>query len=460
MLAAWTVLLAAVGAGGVMAEGSYQKVATRKLMNGDTLEEYKFPNGLQVLLVPRHQAKVLTYQIWFRVGSVNEKLDPKLKKTGLAHLFEHMMFRGSKRYPDGKFDEITSRLGAERQNATTYFYRTNYYESIPSRNLEPLVELEADRMRDLNLTKDLLEKEKGAVVGELRRHLDSPMSIAWDELMRLSWQEAPYRYTVLGTEEEIKGFTLEEAQYFYKTYYAPNNATIIVVGDTTADKLLPILEKHYGDMKAQEVPHVPVPLEPPQTKERRFESTHPQASSETLLVGYRIPGIDSPDAVPLSLLSTHLSKGMEARLRKLLVDTGIAVRASAGTSSQPDLFEFVVALAEGQTAEKALAILDKEVAALQTTALSKASFERALNQELLALYDDIMNNSDLANWLGEFLMLSGNYMRGFEIIEGYKKLTPADLKQVANKYLQKSGRSVVIVRPEKKAAEAKKKGAA
>lgn len=445
-----------------MAQATYQKVATRKLMNGDTLEEYKFPNGLQLLLVPRHQAKVLTYQIWFRVGSVNEKLDPKLKKTGLAHLFEHMMFRGSKRYPDGKFDEITSRLGGERQNATTYFYRTNYYESIPSRNLEPLVELEADRMRELNLTKDLFEKEKGAVVGELRRHLDSPMSIAWDELMRLAWEQAPYRYTVLGSEEEIKGFTLEEAQYFYKTYYAPNNATIIVAGDVTADKLLPLIDKYYGDMKAQEVPHVPVPVEAAQKKERSFETTHPQATSETLIVGYRVPPIDSPDTVPLSLLSTHLSKGMEARLRKLLVDTGIAVRASAGTSNQPDLFEFFVALAEGQTAEKALAIIDKEVKSLSTTALPKASFERALNQELLALYDDIMNNSELANWLGEYLMLSGNYMRGFEIIDGYKKLTPADLKRVAATYLDKKSRSVVIVRPEKKTSGATKqqKGAA
>jgi len=442
-----------------MAQESYEQVATRKLMNGDTLEEYKFSNGLKVLLIPRHQAKVLTYQIWFRVGSVNEKLDPKLKKTGLAHLFEHMMFRGSKRYPDGKFDEITSRIGGERQNATTYFYRTNYYESIPSRNLEKLVELEADRMHELNLTKDLFEKEKGAVVGELRRHLDSPMALAWDELMKLAWEQAPYRYTVLGSEEEIKGFTLEEAQYFYKTYYAPNNATIIVAGDTTAEQLMPLLAKYYGDFKSQEVPHVPVPTEPAQKKERRLETTHAQATSETLILGYRVPPIDSNDTVPLSLLSTHLSKGMEARLRKVLVDTGIAVRASASTSNQPDLFEFFVSLAEGQTAEKALAIVDKEIKSLQTTALTKASFERALNQELLALYDDIMNNSELANWLGEFLMLSGNYMRGFEIIDGYKKLTPADLKRVAMTYLDKKSRSVVIVRPEKK-SPAPKKGAA
>src|SRR5438128_8810116 len=115
---------------------AYEKVDTKTLFNGDKLFEYKLNNGLRVILVPRHQAKVLTYQIWFKVGSVDEKLDPRLKKTGLAHLFEHMMFRGSKKYPDGKFDEITARIGGDKQNATTYFYRTNYYESIPSNQLE------------------------------------------------------------------------------------------------------------------------------------------------------------------------------------------------------------------------------------------------------------------------------------------------------------------------------------
>src|SRR5690606_16897697 len=127
-----------------------------------TLEEFKLKNGFRVLLVPRHQAQVLTYQVWFDVGSLNEKLDPKLKKTGLAHLFEHMMFRGSEKYPDGMFDQITSRLGAEKQNATTYFYRTNYYESVPSSQLERIIELEADRMANLKIDPQLLEKEKGA----------------------------------------------------------------------------------------------------------------------------------------------------------------------------------------------------------------------------------------------------------------------------------------------------------
>jgi predicted Zn-dependent peptidase len=434
----------------------YEKVSEKKLFNGDTLYEFRLPNKLTVLLVPRHQAKVLTYQTWFDVGSLEEKLDPKLKKTGLAHLFEHMMFRGSEKYPDGKFDEITARLGGDKQNATTYFYRTNYFESVPSSQLERIMELESDRMANLKLTKELFEKEKGAVVGELRRHLDNPGTMAFDELNRTAYQVAPFRYTVIGTEDEIKGFTLEEGQYYYKTYYAPNNATLIVIGDTTEEQLMPLVKKYYGEMKMQSVPHGQIPAEPKQKKERKVELTHPQATSEMLVVGYHVPSIQSPDTVPLSLLSTHLSRGTEAQLRKLLVDKGIAVGASANASNKPDIFEFVVQMAEGHKAEEALRIVDKEIASLQKKKIGKQNFERALNQELLNLYGDITDNSELGNWLGEYLMISGDYMRGFQIIEDYKKVTEADVMRVSKDYLRKDNRSVVILRP----AKAQKKGKA
>ncbi|NDD04831.1 MAG: insulinase family protein, partial [Proteobacteria bacterium] len=264
------------------------------------------------------------------------------------------------------------------------------------------------------------------------------------------YAESPYRYTVLGTEEEIKGFTQEEADYFYKTFYAPNNCTLIVVGDTKEEILLPLVEKFYGKMKTQEIPKLEFKNEPAQTQEKRWEGKHPQATSEVMLIGYRVPSVTDPDAIPLSLLSSHLSQGMEARLRKSLVDKGIAVGASAGVSSRPDLFEFSVALSEKHTAEEALKVIDREIALLHQSQISKPAFERALNQELLNLYGSISDNNSLANLFGEYLMLSGNHMRGLEILEGYKKLNPSDLQKAAKKYFRKENRSVVIVRPVKK----------
>lgn len=427
----------------------YTRVNEKKLINGNTLSEFRLPNGARVILVPRHQAKVVTFQTWFQVGSLQEKLDPKLNKTGLAHLFEHMMFRGSEKYPDGKFDEITSRMGADKQNATTHFYRTNYYESVPSHQLEPLMELESDRMKNLRLHTELLEKEKGAVVGELRRHLDSPASVGMDDLLRSVYETEPYRWTVLGTEEEIKGFTTDEAQYFYKTFYAPNNSTLIVVGDVNEEALMPKVLKYYGDMKSQTIPSFQFPPEKPQTKARNFERKHAQATSETLLVAYRIPPVDSPDAVPLSLLGTHLSRGMESRLRKVLVDKGIAVSAYGNAQARPDIFEFFIQLSEGQPADKALKIIDTEIASLQQKRISKEAFERALNQELLMLYDEISDNSRLGSLLGEYLMLCGNYMRGFEIIEAFRKIDSADIQRVAKAHFNRNQRSIVVVKPDR-----------
>jgi zinc protease len=442
-------LLALASAAMAASDGDYKKITEKKLFNGETLYEFRLPNDFRVLHVPRHTAKVLTYQVWFNVGSNDEKLDPKLKKTGLAHLFEHMMFRGSKKYPDGKFDEITSRIGGDKQNATTYYYRTNYYESVPSQQLDRIMELEADRMKNLNLNSELFEKEKGAVVGELRRALDNPMRKANDDLMRLVYKQAPFQWTVLGSEEEIKGFTLEEAQYFYKTYYAPNNATLIVVGDVTPTDLMKLVVKHYGGMERQKTPEPPVVDEPKQDKERTYSDTHRQATSEILNIAYRVPSLDSPDTIPLSLLTTHLSTGMESRFRKVLIDKGIAVSASAGVSNMPDLLEVTVQLAEKRKAEEALRIVDKEIAALKAKAIDKKDFERARNQELLNLYNGIGSNSEMGNWLGEYLMISGNYMRGFEIIEGFSTLKPADLQRVAKQYLNASSRSIVIIRPGK-----------
>lgn len=429
---------------------NFEKVAEKKLFNGEAVKEFKFQNGLKVLLVSRHQAPVLTYQVWFDVGSLNEKMDQKLNRTGLAHLFEHMMFRGTKKYPDGKFDELTSRLGSDKQNATTYYYRTNYFESVPAYQLEKIMELESDRMANLILDGELLEKEKGAVVGEFRRAMDNPNRLAWDELMRLVYTESPFRFTVLGTEEEIKGFSLEDAQYFYKTFYAPNNCTIILVGDAKEENLLPMVDKYYGSMKPQEIPKLTLKDEAPQTKERKWEGKHAQATSEILLMAYRIPPVTDPEIIPLSLISSHLSNGMESRLRKALVDTGIAVGASAGISNRPDLFEVSVSLSEKHSAEEAIRIIDREVALLHQSKISKSDFERALNQELLSVYGSIGNNNALANLFGEYLMISGNYLRGLEVLEGYKKLDSGDLQKIAKKYFKKENRSIVIVRPSKK----------
>ncbi len=426
----------------------YKKVTERTLFNGDKILEFQLENGMTVLLVPRHQSKLLSYETWFSMGSRTEKLDPKLQHTGLAHLFEHMMFRGTKKYPDGKFDELSSQMGAKNPNASTSFNFTNYYQDIPSDKLESLMELESDRMANLNLTKDLFETEKGAVVGELRRILDSPSSVAFDHLMALSYNVAPYHWTIIGSEEEIKGFRLDQAQYFYNTYYAPNSATLIVVGDTTEQKLMPLVVKYYGGMKRQNIPTIPVPEEPLPTKERKVTITHPQATSPFLLMAYPIPAVTSQDFPALTLLSSHLSTGMEARLRKVLIDPGIAVNASAEVEFEPNLFIVYVELAEKKKPEQAIALIDREISRLKAAPLAKHPLERARNLNLLSAYSNLNKNRNLAHTLGYYQVGCHNYMRSIEILESLPGVVGKDIQAVAKKYLKKQQRSMVFLFPE------------
>ena len=446
--------------GGIMANQAsgqgYQKVADHPIFTKEVISEYQLPNGFRVLLLPRHQSKLLTYQTWFSAGSLAEKADKKLKKTGLAHLFEHMMFRGTEKYPDGQFDQKTSELGAHRQNATTYFYRTNYYEDIPSAQLEKLMELESDRMAHLKLDRELLEREKGAVVGELRRLLDSPLRMGYDALLALTFERALFRYTVIGTEAEIKGFSLEEGQYFYKTYYAPNDATLIIVGDTTESELLPFVMKYYGTMQRQTVPEIELPEEPVQKKARVAQITHPQATSDILLLAYPGPAVTDSDYIALSVLANHLSSGMEARFRKLLVDKGIAVSTSVEVQSRPNLFQVHVDLAESHSASEALKIVEKELRALTQKPIPRADFSRAVNQQKLDVYSNVNSNHAVGELLGEYLTLCGNYMRGFEVIEGYSKVSPKDVLAAAKKYLVPARKNVVFVLPGQRPEKAKK----
>ncbi len=434
---------------GVSFSSPIKKVSEITLFNGEKLIEYRLENGLKAIFVPRTKASVVTFQVWFMAGSLTERLDPKLNTTGLAHLFEHMMFRGSKKYPDGKFEEITASLGAVGQNATTSFSRTNYYESVPSKHLETIMSLESDRMRNLNLTDDIFNKEKGAVIGEYRMGLDRPTTVAWDELNLLMFDKLPFRYGIIGVENDIKNFSKESAQYYYETYYAPNNCLIIVVGEVEEEKLQELLIKYYAPMKSKVIKAYPLPSEPKQKKEKKVVKTHKQATSELLLIGYNSAPINSPELAPLSLLSTYLSTGMEARLRKLLVDRHIAVSAIANVDNSPDRFTFWIYLAQNKKAKDALSIIDREIKRLKTFTIDNNSFERVKNQELLSLYGGINDNSSLASWFGELYALCGNYMRGFEIIEQYKKLTPKDLKAVVLKYLNNNNRSIVIIKPEK-----------
>lgn len=448
-------ILLALAVVSVPAWGKTQKVQETKLPNGLVVHEYKLDNGLQILLIPDHSAPVFTYQVWFKTGSAAEKMDPRLKRTGLAHFFEHMMFKGTKKVPAGQFDIKLTQAGVVGENATTWIDRTNYFESLPKEKLELAFQLESDRMVNLQIDEKGFKTELGAVFGELKMNKDKPARMASDNLFDLAFDKSPYKYTVLGTEEELKSFTVADAMYFYKTFYAPNNATVILLGDFEIPRALSLAEKYYGKYASIKLPEIQFPEEPEQTEKRTRELPHPLANSNTIMMGYKIPQATSADIAPLEVVGAILSLGDGSILEQELVQTGLASGVSSGPyrTRHPHLFISTIQMAPGKSDDKALSAYNDALEQIRKGKVTEAELERARNQFLLHSYGELADQSSLGEKLGESLVTTDNYLRDFEILDGIKKTTVADLQRVANKYLIEKRMNFVRIVPAKGAGK-------
>lgn len=430
-------LLSLMLAAGSPALAKTEKVKDMPLPNGLVVHEYKLDNGMQLLLVPDHSAPVFSYQMWMKVGSATEKLDPKLKRSGLAHLFEHMMFRGTKKYPDGEFDKKLSVAGAVGLNATTWFDRTNYFESLPKEGLELTFQMESDRMVNLALDEKLFTTERGAVFGEKKMRDDKPNSWAYDSLWDLAFVNAPYKFTTIGTTEDLNSFTVKDAQYFYKTYYSPNNAALILIGDIDVAKAVKLAEKYYGPMKSQMVPKHENFDEPEQTEARRRDITHPLATADYVNIGYKIPGLVHPDMAALQTVGAVLGYGNGSWLEQELVQENIASGVSASPSMYrfPSLFIVSIQMVPGKDYKEAVKVVNNALARIRDGKVSKNELERAKNQFLLNSYSELMSSSEIGNNLGDGLVSADDYTRNFTLLEQIKKVTVQDLQRVAKTYL-------------------------
>ncbi len=426
-----------------------EKVTETKLPNGLVVHEYRMKNGMQLLFVPDHSAPVFTYQVWFKVGSAGEKMDPRLKKTGLAHFFEHMMFRGTKKVGEGQLDAKLSAAGSVGLNATTWLDRTNYFESLPKEKLELAFDLESDRMVNLVINEKAFKNELGAVLGELKVRKDKPGSIAYENVWELAYDVHPYKYSVIGTEEELNSFSVDDAMYFYKMNYSPNNASLILIGDFEIPKAIALAEKYYGKLEPKDLPKPEVPIEPIQEKMRRRELTHPLANSNFLYWGFKIPDGKSQDIATLEVIGAMLSTGDGSILERELVQTGNAASIGAGPGRHryPGLFFVTIQMAPGKDDKLAFKSLEKALERFRDGDVTEPEIERARNQYLLGSYNELLNASSIGTNLGESLVTTDNYLREFQLIDELKKVTKEDIKRVANAYLVEKNSSLVRVTP-------------
>jgi predicted Zn-dependent peptidase len=411
----------------------------------DSVIEKRLPNGLTVRLLPNDTVPTCSYYTFFRVGSRNER--PGI--TGISHLFEHMMFNGAKKYGPGMFDRTLESNGGT-SNAYTSNDLTVYYEDFMSEALETVIDLEADRMRSLQVTPKMLSSERHVVMEERRAHVDNEISGLMDEeLSTLIWKAHPYRWPVIGWMKDIENITREDCLQYFRTYYAPNNATVFVAGDFDPKQALELIAKKYKDIKPGP-PALPVlDAEPDQKGERRAELHHP-AQSPSMMVAWRGPVASDPDTLALDVLQYALSVGQSSRLAKSLVyEQQVVVAVSVDWSWRIDHGAFVVAmeLAPGADPRRAEAALAEQIQKVCDAELEAREVEKSRNNLAAHLLRELATNNGRAGALGSYEMLLGDWRRGLELASQYESITAAQVRAAAAKYLVPARKSVVTLVP-------------
>jgi zinc protease len=411
-----------------------------------TVRRWRFGNGLAVIVLVDRAAPLFSYQTWFRVGSRHEQQG----LTGMAHLFEHLMFNQTEHLPPGELDRLVERTGGET-NAATWVDWTYYRDSLPARDLELAVRLESERMQHLVLEAGPLESEREVVVNEREERVENDVDGFLDEeLFRLAFTAHPYHWPTIGWMEDIRRIGQEDIRRFYRTYYSPNNATIVVVGDVDEARLLGLIASYYGAIAPASLPTETALIEPEQEEERRVRFAKPVPSDRAVL-GYKIPGQGHPDWAALELASTLLAGGPSARLyRRLVVETEIASSIDVGVMPfrDPSLLRIGVSLARGRRAEEAIAEIDLALATLAREPVSAAELAKVKNVVETDFWSGLIDCDGKAEALGHYESTLGDFRRLFDMAERLEAVGADDLQRVAASYLVPSRRTVVIAEPD------------
>jgi len=418
------------------------KAAPAKL--AATVETLK--NGLKVILMEDHSVPVISRWTFYRVGSENER--PGI--TGISHFMEHMMFNGAGTYGPKEFDRILESNGGY-SNAFTSEDMTGYYEDFASNVLELCIDLDSDRMKSLALDPKYVVSEMDVVKEERRMRTDNSVEGAmYEELGALAYKAHPYGWPVIGWMSDLEKITRDDAVKYYKTYYAPNNAILIIVGDFDTKKAIELVHKYYDDIPAQTPPGPVRTVEPEQLGERRAE-LHKAAEMPAVLIGYHIPDVKSNDIYALDVLQYVLSEGESSRLyRKLVRDLGIAVYAGANASWNiaPALFTVDVKAKPDKTAAECETAVYGILADIAANGITPAELAKAKNQVAANFYRSMQTVNGKARKIGTYEIYFGDFNEILKVRDRYQAVTADDVKRVAGKYFAPKNRSVVTLVPE------------
>jgi zinc protease len=410
------------------------------------VREHKLANGLDLLMYEDHSVPVATVQVWYHVGSKNEKPG----RSGFAHLFEHMMFKGSAHLGPEEHTNFIASIGG-RYNATTDFDRTLYFESIPSNYLERVLWMEADRMSSLNITDENFKSERDVVKEERRLRVENPpFGRLFEVVLDKTFTTHPYRINSIGSMADLDAATVQDVRDFHSLYYVPNNATLVVSGDFVPGQVTRWVEKYFGAIpQGKPIPREIAP-EPAQTAERRTVDYHANTPLPAVVITYHVPQAGHPDTYALQVASNILSSGESSRLyRRMVYEKQMAVAAGGDAIllEDPGVF-FFYSILQGGTPEDGEKELIAGAEQLRATPVSEADLTKAKNQLISALVFGRQTGADKADAIGYAHVILDDVTYVNRQLAEFQKVTAADVQRVARTYFSPENRTVVYMLPE------------
>jgi zinc protease len=429
--------------------------AARKLPAGADITARTLPNGLRVIVWPDHDIPNVALYTWHKVGSRNEHNGI----TGLSHFFEHMMFLGSRNYPSGEFDRIMEANGGAN-NAYTTQDVTVYSDWFAKSALELVVRMEADRMCCLTFDSTKVRSEREVVTSERRTSVDNNGREFLDESVLAAVFEAhPYQIPTIGWPSDIERWTMTDLKDYFRTYYAPNNAVLVVVGDVTPAEVDALAERYFGPIPAQPAPPAVRTIEPPQLGERRVVVRRP-APVPLLEVAFHAGPADGPDAEAEELLDTILTSGESSRLYRRMVDVdrvAVDVDSWLQRGFDPGVYAFYVTVTPERGAAAAESSLVDELARVAQDGVTEAELHKAKTIQLAGYWQSLETIDGKASALGSYETLRGDYRMLFSAPARYEKVTRRMVRDAARRIFNERNRTVGVLLPEAETSASSKK---
>lgn len=407
------------------------------------IQTFTLKNGMKFIVLEDHSIPNANMYTFFKVGSRNEF--PGI--TGLSHFFEHMMFNGARKYGPKMFDRVMEAAGGAN-NAYTNENVTVYTDFFPSSALEIIFDLEADRIGHLALDDKMVESERGVILAERITGMENSNHWFLEEQVKgVAFLAHPYRWSVIGYESDIKNWKKEDLQRYFDTYYAPNNAVAVMVGDLDFKKVKALAKKYFEPIPARKPPRPIHTREPEQLGEKRL-MVHRNVSTPNIMIGYHVPSSSSEEYYAVDLLIAILSEGRSSRLYSILVNEkqlAVTLTTDYSLAFDPTLLTIYAVCSKDATAQILEKAIHEEIDKIVRSGVEEKELQKVKNRKLAEFYQQLETINGRANAIGRYELFFGSYQKLFNAPREYQKVTAHDIQKVAAKYLKPANRTVGIL---------------